>query len=630
MIVRAMPNVIELILGGSIMNFLMNKTQLQNNTRTARNSLLPLIVCCFMAISNNAFAQYPQSSSYSSAQYQTDIETTDNGGGTWGKILNMNARIEGSGAMFSITSKKGPFYNTNSVSIRSGSHTGPIVATGKISPGSKAAQLQLDLSAVASFPHRFFATITNNVGYAWVGPIQISKNETTVSEPPVPWDDPQPNNGPQRPLISESPERTAINTAITLAVTAGQTQSNDMVRVQCTASDSDNTPNSPYRSGWIYSGDTINVPLTFHSTGTQAIFCNTLDGQGATSSLSQRTITVTPGRSTSTFPVPRRELSSTPPAPAPRRDLARSRSVPAPVLAPVPARRRITSTPAPLVKVPKQGSVNVPISIKLIAGNDPQNRDLVRIGCTADNSNRTAADPYLSDWLPPEGKAKGMFTFYSSGEKNIYCTSLSRQEVTSPSTKKTINIRVVNKAPSKPEISPYPDATDSGKTTYISVTAGSDPDGDMVKVQCSATDSNVAGNAPYISEWVMPQSTVTAALAFYTSGDKKITCITIDRKNAKSKKTKRKLHVHNSQYNPGYNPDHNFNNTSNASSSKSCSCQKNDTSAFPMKSTTRQGAITFNKPYIPDKPTFIDLIIMDRASAQPTQQQWSKQHQWPA
>ncbi|MCI5168128.1 MAG: carboxypeptidase regulatory-like domain-containing protein, partial [Candidatus Electrothrix sp. GM3_4] len=176
---------------------------------------------------------------------------------------------------------------------------------------------------------------------------------------------------------------------------------------------------------------------------------------------------------------------------------------------------------------------------------------------------------------------------------------------------------------------------------------------------------------------------------------------------------------------------------------KSCSCQKNDTSAFPMKSTTRQGAITFNKPYIPeystpayltpaystpaysnseysspeypkrrsvfqttepqpdlkgrvvyrsnrspaqnatvkmwdaisgraytaatdyngefilnftqknltgqiqatkgadtsvirevqikaDKPTFIDLIIMDRASAQPTQQQWSKQHQWPA
>ncbi|MCI5137843.1 MAG: hypothetical protein D3922_05385, partial [Candidatus Electrothrix sp. AR1] len=286
------------------MNFLMNKTQLQNTIRIARSSLLLLIVCCCVVIGNNAFAQYPDSSPYSSAQYQVDIEATDSGGGTWGEILNMNARIEGSGVIFKITSKKGPFYNANSVSIRSGSHTGQIVATGKVPPGSEAAKLRLDLSAVTSFPHRFFATITNNVGYAWVGPIQISKNETTATREPVPWDDSQPvtqpvngSNGPQRPIINESPERTAINTAITLTVTAGQTHSNDMVRVQCTASSSDNTPSSPYRSDWMYSGDTINIPLTFHSTGTQAIFCNTLDSYGATSSLSQRTITVTPGRS---------------------------------------------------------------------------------------------------------------------------------------------------------------------------------------------------------------------------------------------------------------------------------------------------------------------------------------------
>ncbi|RWX44707.1 Carboxypeptidase regulatory-like domain-containing protein [Candidatus Electrothrix aarhusensis] len=585
------------------MIFLMNKTQLQNNTRTARGSLLPLIVCCFMAISNNAFAQYPNSSPYSSVQYQTDTEMTDNGGGTWGEILNMNARIEESVVTFSITSKKGPFYNTNSISIRSGSHTGPIVATGKIPPGSEAAQLQLDLIAVVTFPQLFFATITNNIGYAWVGPIQISKNETTASEPPVSWDDPQPNNGPQRPLISESPETTAINTTVTLAVTAGQTHSNDMVKVQCTASDSDNTPNTPYRSGWIYSGDTINVPLTFHSAGTQAIFCNTLDSEGTTSSLSQRTITVTPGRRTSTFEVPRRELSDTPPPPppAPRRDLSGPPSGPVPV----PARRRITSTPPPLVKIANHGSVNVPITIKLTAGNDPQNRDLVRIGCTADNSNRTPADPYLSDWLPPEAKAKGTITFYSPGEKNIYCTSLSRQEVASPPTKKTINIQVANRAPSKPEISSYPDATTVEKTTYISVTAGSDPDGDMVKVRCSAADSNMTGDAPYISDWVTPQSTVTAAPVFYTSGNKKITCVTIDRKDAKSDKVTRKLHVHSSQYNSGYSSDHNFNNTSNTSSAESCGCQQNDTpsSSVPMKSNMRQEEITFNQPYIPEYST---------------------------
>ncbi|MCI5164143.1 MAG: hypothetical protein D3917_19440 [Candidatus Electrothrix sp. AX5] len=223
-------------------------------------------------------------------QYCADIEVTDSGGGTWGEILRMKAHIEGSNAIFSISSKKGPFYNTNSVDIRSGSHSGPIVVAGKIPPGSKAIKLQVNLGVIPSFPYRFFATITNNIGYAWVGPIQISQNETAVSVPPVPWGDPQPNSGPQPPLINESPQSATINTVVTVAVAAGQTHSNDMVRVQCTASNSDNTSNNPYRSGWIYSGDTINLPLTFHSTGTQAIFCNTLDNYGQTSSLTQRTI----------------------------------------------------------------------------------------------------------------------------------------------------------------------------------------------------------------------------------------------------------------------------------------------------------------------------------------------------
>ncbi|MGB5687511.1 MAG: carboxypeptidase-like regulatory domain-containing protein [Candidatus Electrothrix sp.] len=630
------------------MNSLINKTQLQNNTCTARSNLLLLVICCCMVIGNNAFAQYPDSSPYSSAQYQADIETTDSGGGTWGEILNMNARVEESGVTFKITSKKGPFYNANSVSIRSGSHTGPIVAAGKVPPGSEAAKLQLDLSTVASFPHRFFATITNNVGYAWVGPIQISKNETAAAREPISWDDSQPvtqpvneYNGPQRPIIEETPTRTAINTAVTLAVTAGQTRSNDMVRVQCTASSSDNTPSSPYRSDWIYSGDTINIPLTFHATGTQAIFCNTLDSYGTSSSLSQRTITVTPGRNTLAFSVPSREFSSTPSAVAPRRDL--SGPPPAPTLPPVPARRRITSTPAPLVEVPNQGAVNSPVNITLVAGHDPRNRDLVRIGCIADDSNRTVDDPYRSDWLPPEAKAKGTVTFSSPGEKNIYCTSDSRQGGNSPSVRKTINIRFANRAPSQPEISAYPSAVNSGKRASFSVSAGSDPDGDMVKVQCSATDSNRAGNAPYVSDWVVPQSTVTATLAFYTPGEQEITCVTIDRKNAQSDKASREIHVHSSLYNPGYNPDHNFNNTSNtsntsnrsnrynradrfntpnssnssntfetwntsntpgASSSESCGCQQHDTSSssFPLKSKSnmRQGEITFNQPYIPE------------------------------
>lgn len=595
---------------------LINKPRQQNNTPAAQSALLLLIVCCCTiiscpVISNTAFAQYPDSSLSSPAQYQADIDATDSGGGTWGEILNMNVRIEGSGAMFKITSKKGPFYNANSVSIRSGSHTGPVIASGKIPPGSEAAKLQLDLGTVASFPHRFFATITNNVGYAWVGPVQISRNETTVNEPSFSGYDAQPtpqpvtqptheSDGPQRPIISEIPETTTINTAVSIAVTAGRVHSNDMVRVQCTASDSDNTPDAPYRSGWIYSGDTVNIPLTFHATGTQAVFCNTLDKYGETSSLSQRIITVTSDRSFSVPPAPEREFSVTPPAPG--RDL----SVPPPV----PVRRRITNTPAPLVQVPDQGLVNVPINIKLIAGLDPQNRDLVRIGCTADDSDRTAGNPYMSDWLPPEAKTKGAVTFYSPGEKDIYCTSLSRQEVASSSTRKTITIQYANQAPGRPEISAYPYNTDPGKTTYISVTAGADPDGDMVKVQCSATDSDLTGNAPYVSEWVRPQSTVTAALSFYSSGDKEISCVTIDRKDAQSEQATRKMHVHSPQYNQGYTPGYNFSTKSDSSDPKDCGCQQknktdntdttDNTSSYPMKNSTQQGSITFNQPYIPD------------------------------
>ncbi|RWX49651.1 hypothetical protein VT98_10223 [Candidatus Electrothrix communis] len=198
-----------------------------------------------------------------------------------------------------------------------------------------------------------------------------------------------------------------------------------------------------------------------------------------------------------------------------------------------------------------------------------------------------------------------MFTFYSPGEKNIYCTSLSRQEVASPSTRKTISIRYTNQVPSKPEISAYPYNTTPGKAAYISVTAGSDPDGDMVKVQCSATDSNITGNAPYVSDWVAPLSTITAALTFYTSGDKEISCVTIDRKDAQSDEATRKIHVHSSQYNPGYAPDHNFNKKSDGSGAKDCGCQQKNTSSYPMKSNARQGGAS---PSI--NPIFLSTRIL--------------------
>lgn len=592
------------------MNFWINNHLLQDNMRTVRSSLLLLIACCSMVISNNAFAQYSAgNSSYSSQQYYADIDATERGGGTWGDILQMNIRIQGSEALFTITSKKGAFYNTNSVSIRSGSHDGTIVVAGTIPSGSEAAQVRLNLDTVTSFPHRFFATITNDVGYAWVGYIQIRKNEAATGEAiPNPRDNirsdsssnsstrssadvgPRVNNGPQRPMISETPERTVKNKTVNIAVTAGKVQSSDMVRVQCTASSSDNTLSTPYRSDWIHSGATITIPLTFHLAGTQAIFCNTLDSNGETSSLSQRTIIVAPEQTFSTSPAPRSNISMftpepnrepepipTPrftPQPAPTRTPTPI-AIPTPIPVPVPnsaslftptprpipsnlpIRRRITSTPVPIMKVPDSGRVNSQVSVKLVAGYDPQNKDLVRIHCTAEDSNRTNDDFYQSDWLPPKGKAKGTFVFYSPGEKNIYCTSHGRQGVISSAARSTISIRFANQAPNPPHISDRPYDAQLGEMIYIPVTAGADSNNDQVRVKCFAEDSSITKKLPYISKWMSPLSKVDVALSFYTAGNKEITCITIDQKKAKSNKVTRKIHVHSPQYNKPYNQQYN-------------------------------------------------------------------------
>jgi len=96
---------------------------------------------------------------------------------------------------------------------------------------------------------------------------------------------------------------------------------------------------------------------------------------------------------------------------------------------------------------------------------------------------------------------------------------------------------------------------------------------------------------------------VGASLAFFTAGEKEITCITVDSKDAQSSPATRKIHVHNSGYTssgtpaPGYN----FNNrpdASNSSAVQNCPCQHQD----KAQQETQEG-IDFNRPYIPGYPT---------------------------
>ncbi|MCI5221457.1 MAG: carboxypeptidase regulatory-like domain-containing protein [Candidatus Electrothrix sp. AR4] len=564
------------------MNSFIKKQQLQNNTRKVRSGFFPFILCCFMVISNNAFAQYWDSQPSPQQQYHADIKNTADGGGTWGAILRLSARIKGSTANFEVTSKMGDFYNTNSVSIRSGSHTGVILTSGKITPGSKAAKLQLNLDAVSVFPHRFYATITNDRGQAWVGYVQISRVQAArnnITPPPV-LDSPQPTSGPDRPIISDNPTGAAVNTSVTIPVSAGNMRTADLVKIQCTASNSGSTRDNPYVSDWIYAGSTINASFTFYSTGPQSIFCNTHDSYGATSSLTQRMITVT------------RPQDIVPPAP-------------------VVTRPQNFAPPAPVITPPTQAEGETPVSILVAAGTPAygQPGDVVRISCTAEGSNRTNENPYISPTLQPGAVSDAMFIFYSAGTKDIYCAAYNRQGLSSPSSRGKITIRPENQVPFRPKISNSPYNAETGKTVYISVTAGNDLDGDQVRVKCSAQDSNIADNEPYLSEWVAPQSTVNAMLTFYSSGNQTISCVTHDRKGLTSDESIRKINI--------FRPEI-------ISHQDSCSCKHKAPSAFNLnqfqknpdtcdvcgkKRTTDSmplGDITYSKPYIPSYTNHTD------------------------
>ncbi|XOF33048.1 MAG: carboxypeptidase-like regulatory domain-containing protein [Candidatus Electrothrix sp. YB6] len=535
-----------------------------------------LIICCLtgMGMSNTAFAQYWNdwdNQPASSQRYSADLAATDSGGGTWGDILRMSVQIEGSTARFNIKSKKGNFYNTNSVNIRSGSQSGTVLVSGKITPGSEVATLRLNLDTIAQFPHRFYGTVTNNVGHAWVGYVQISRNgvPSPVSDPPVPAPTapaPRPNTAPNRPLISNAPAEAEVNMPVNIPVTAGRGQGGEMVQVQCTATGSASTPDNPYRSDWVYAGYTVTAEFRFQSAGSQTIFCNTLDRYGATSSLNQRTIII--------------------------------------------SGRRDFTTPPPVVKAPDHALPNKPVTVSLVAGEDPSNRDLVRISCEARDSNRTAGNPYLSDWLPPGAESKAKFTFFSEGMKEISCTSHSRQGFTSSSNGATVMVRPDNHAPGKPEISSYPYDTQTGHPTSIPITAGSDSDGDQVKVECTTENTSIAGNTPYTSDWIASGSTVNAVLTFYATGNREFSCITVDRKDARSDESRRTINVQRMPIRP--NPI-SLNRPNQAQAN--CSCQKKNPSqqSWPQQSQqstsscavcktnrARQGGISFNEPYIPN------------------------------
>ncbi len=133
---------------------------------------LSLFLLLLLLISPNAIAGY-----------QSNTSSTTTGNGTWGSILRLSLSISGSTANFTVSKKDGSFSNTNNVFIKLDSQTGSTIKSGTINAGGSSKSLSVNLDGLSGFPRNFYGRVENSDGFAYVGPITISKTQDTLSTP---------------------------------------------------------------------------------------------------------------------------------------------------------------------------------------------------------------------------------------------------------------------------------------------------------------------------------------------------------------------------------------------------------------------------------------------------------------
>jgi hypothetical protein len=317
------------------------------------------------------------SSAFAGSDYATDKSRTEQGGGTWGAMLQLAVQDNGPTAHFFVSKKDGTFTVDNKVQIRSGSHRGPVLTEGQIRRGVKTAELLLDLDYRHEEDTSYYAYLSNSYGHAWVGPVYIPKHTWgNISEPVGK----RGRSNLSRPLLSEEPNTVALNEHVHIRVTAGSCPNTSAVQVRCSAEDSNWPITRPYVSGWIRPGSTVAVPLTFSRLGQKRISCVTLD-QCCSSPVSHRTLQVVPNNRP-----------------------------------PQPPEIRLASTSVEAHNV---------ILLGILPGQDPD-KDPVRVECTADDSNRTVDRPYLSGWFNVPRWTDAHFVFFRSGSKQVSCVTVDR------------------------------------------------------------------------------------------------------------------------------------------------------------------------------------------------------------
>ncbi len=226
------------------------------------------------------------------AGYGPEINSTQDGGGSWGAILELSVKVKGRYVYFMIRKKDGLPFNTESeIALRANNWRGKTITSGIVRLGSRTTELRVRLDELAT-QETFYACLSNSYGHAWVGPVRILAKRYYNYPEPVEYDEPEElyysskrpvqdfsEGGSElgRPLISQYPREALVNSQLDLAVTAGICRQGGLVKVQCVASGSEWNFSNPYDSGWVRPGEQVSVPFRFHDIGLQTISCRTLD-----------------------------------------------------------------------------------------------------------------------------------------------------------------------------------------------------------------------------------------------------------------------------------------------------------------------------------------------------------------
>jgi len=241
------------------------------------------------------------------AGYSPEINSTEDGGGSWGAILELSMKVKGPYAHFIVRKKDGlPFNTASEVALLTKTWRGKTISSVRVRPGSRSVELRVRLNR--SIKHEpIYACLSNSFGYAWVGPVRILTKRYYNEPDPVEYeydDGPEElystskqsvqysqyaqGHGLGRPLISQHPYEAQVNQQVTIPVTAGICREDGFVRIECVASGSDWNFSNPYTSGLLRAGEQVRIPFRFHDLGWQTISCRTLDSCCSSARTSRR------------------------------------------------------------------------------------------------------------------------------------------------------------------------------------------------------------------------------------------------------------------------------------------------------------------------------------------------------